>query len=322
MEQNNAAKFAFFYMLSLVALVFMALSTGMIIFQIINKNIIDVLSAYRYSGSFSSDQLKFAISALIIATPIFFVISKMIYKSLFRGELGKDSGIRKWLTYFILFISAVVMIGWLIGTINSFLDGELTTKFLLKAITAIGIAAAVFTFYLYDIRRKVVAGTKDKVIRIYFYVSLAVVLIVFVASLFIVESPTETRNRKLDEAVLSSFERINSAINEYYQSNNRLPADMEELKSEFTYLVDKDLADPETKKAFDYNIKGDNKFELCADFRTSNLDNADIQYEPYQDVWPHEAGYQCLTKTIRKEGGVEIKEIPLTPDAPEVIPQE
>ncbi len=36
MSNHNSAKYAFFYMLSLVALVFVALSTGMIIFQIIN----------------------------------------------------------------------------------------------------------------------------------------------------------------------------------------------------------------------------------------------------------------------------------------------
>ena len=43
---NHPAKFAFFYMLGLVALVITALSTGMIIFQIINKTIADVLENY------------------------------------------------------------------------------------------------------------------------------------------------------------------------------------------------------------------------------------------------------------------------------------
>ena len=76
MEQQNA-KFAFYYLLSLVALIFMALSTGMIIFQIINKCIVDVLEINP--GMYDSGILKFAISAIIIAAPIFFSLPG-IYK--------------------------------------------------------------------------------------------------------------------------------------------------------------------------------------------------------------------------------------------------
>ncbi len=293
---NNAAKFAFFYMLSLVALVFMALSTGMIIFQIINKNIIDLLQ--QYSGSYSPDQLKFAISALIISTPIFYITMRQIHKNLFSGALHRDSGIRKWLTYFILLVSSVVMLGWLIATINSFLNGELTTKFILKSITAIGIAVAVFTFYFYDIRRDEVAGKKDKLIRIYLYGSLAVVIAVFIASLFFVESPTETRNRKFDANILNKFDQIDSEINSYYMDKQALPTDLAALKSEFPYIMDSDLQDPATNKAFDYKTLEDNKYELCATFRTSNLANQDSQDVYRKDRWPHDSGYQCLTQKV------------------------
>ncbi|MBU4257038.1 hypothetical protein KKC04_01345, partial [Patescibacteria group bacterium] len=265
--QNNSAKFAFFYMLSLVALVFMALAGGMIIFQIINKKIVDVLS--QYSVSFSPDQLKFAISAIIIAAPIYYLTMRQIFKNLYSGALSKDSGIRKWLTYFILFVASVVMLGWLIAVINNFLDGELTIKFILKAMTAIVIAAAIFTFYFYDIKREEPAGKKDKVIRIYFYCSLAAVAAVFVASLFFVESPTETRNRKYDNAILDNFQKIDGALNTYYQDYEKLPADLEELKTEFTYITDKDLENPATKEKFEYKIINENTYELCVAFITS-----------------------------------------------------
>ena len=296
--QNNAAKFAFFYMLSLVALVFMALSTGMIIFQIINKSIVDVLR--QYSGHYSPDQLKFAISAIIISAPIFYILMYQIHKSLFSGALDRDSGIRKWLTYFILFVSSVVMLGWLIATINSFLDGELTTKFILKSITAIGIAAAVFTFYFYDIRREEVAGKKDILIRIYFYGSLAVVIGAFAGSLFFVESPAQTRNRKFDNNIIRAFSEIDGAINSYYADKQALPKDLAELKKEFPYITDDDLTDPETKQMFEYHALGDNKYELCATFRTSNLNDADIEDSYYKDRWPHDSGRQCLTQKVIK----------------------
>jgi len=309
MSQNNAAKFAFFYMLSLVALIFMALSAGMIIFQIINKHIVDVINQYR--GHYSPEALKFAISALIISAPIFYLTIKQIYKNLFSGALNRDSGIRKWLTYFILFVSSVVMLGWLIATVNSFLDGELTTKFILKAITAIGIAAAIFTFYLYDIKRSEVLGRKDRVIQIYFYGSLVVVIAVFIASLFVVESPTETRNRKLDNAILNDFDSLDMAIEEYYGDNGKLPNSLEIIKDEFTYISDEDSEDPETKKEYEYRIVAENKYELCAFFRSSNKDSEDNRYGYNKERWPHGAGYECLGQKAKSVEEVRTKPVPV-----------
>ena len=122
------------------------------------------------------------------------------------------------------------MLGWLIATLNSFLDGELTTKFLLKAITAIGIAAAVFTFYYYDIKREKTKGKKDNFVRGYFIGTLIVVIATFIGSLFIVESPTDTRNRKLDNATLENFTSISNAIETYYLENEALPENLEVIK--------------------------------------------------------------------------------------------
>ena len=58
MARNDAAKYAFFYVLSLVALVFMTVSVGIIVFQIINKEIIDLIN--QYSGRYSDEAMKFA----------------------------------------------------------------------------------------------------------------------------------------------------------------------------------------------------------------------------------------------------------------------
>jgi type II secretory pathway pseudopilin PulG len=307
--KNNAAKFAFFYMLSLVALIFMALSSGMIIFQIINKFIIDVINTER----FSDDALKFAISAIIVSTPIYYFTMRQIGKNLLSGELKEESGIRKWLTYFILLVSSVVMIGWFIATINSFFNGELTTKFILKAVTAIGIAALIFSFYLYDIKRSGVAGKKDKVINIYTYLTLVAVIVIFIASLFIVESPTATRNRKQDEKVLSQFSQIDSAIQEYLMINDKLPNNFDELIDEVEYLSQGDIKNPNTGNIFDYKILSENRYELCDTFLTSNKGEdgpGDLTYIPYKELWPHEAGYQCIDRTIKNNNKEMINRVP------------
>jgi type II secretory pathway pseudopilin PulG len=293
---NQAAKFAFYYLLSLVALIFMSLASGMIIFQIINKNVPDILN--QYSGRFSPQQLKFALSALIISAPIFYLTNYQIYRALFKGELNKDSGVRRWLVYLILFVSSVVMIGWLIATVNNFLDGELTKKFILKSITAIGIAVSIFVFYLYDIKREKVAGEKNRFIQVYFYISLAAVIAIFIASLFFVESPREARNRKLDNLILDNFNVIENAVANYYEENGRIPPNLEILKNEFSYLNEKKLKDPVTGQQFEYKVSGPRTYKLCATFRTDNRQNNDWRAER----WPHGAGYQCLPIKVRDFG--------------------
>jgi hypothetical protein len=80
------------------------LAVGMIAFSIIDKSIVDVLATSYYE---KDSQLKFAISALLIAAPIFYVISNLINKGLKTGELDRESGIRRWLTYFILLVSSI-----------------------------------------------------------------------------------------------------------------------------------------------------------------------------------------------------------------------
>lgn len=296
MQQSNSAKFAFFYLLSLVALVFTSLATGIILFQIINKYVIDILS--EFGGSFQPEALKFAISALIVACPIYYITMRQIHKSLFSGVLDKESGVRRWLTYFILLITLVIMIGWLIAVVNSFLEGELVLKFFLKALTALAINGIIFSFYLYDIKRKEVVSHKDKIIKIYFYASLALILIVFTTALFLVESPREAKNRKLDYIVLDDFNEIDRAINQYMNEYEKLPSDLESLLSEYRYLDENNLQDPLSKEKYEYKIIEDNKYELCAIFRTSNLEDEAYRYGGQKDRWPHDQGKQCISQKV------------------------
>ncbi|MBT6691599.1 hypothetical protein HOB10_04680 [Candidatus Parcubacteria bacterium] len=305
MSKNNAPKFAFFYLLSLVALVFTSVSVGIIIFQIINKEIVDIID--QFQGSYSDGAMKFAISTIIISTPIYYLTSRQIYKNLFKGNLDEESGVRKWLTYLILLVSIIVMIGWLIGIINGFLDGELTTKFMLKGLTALVISGSIFSFYLYDIRRENIKGKKDKVIKVYFYASLLVILVAFVSSWFIVESPAETRKRKSDQNIISDFYTIDSSLSNYYQKNDVLPQSLDDLDMDkYSRLDLDDLTNPFTDKKYEYKVISEDEYEVCTDFQTSNKEE---EYDRYKDdQWQHEVGYQCIGQRVmdRKLNDVEV----------------
>ncbi len=308
MEQtSNSAKFSFYYLLSLVGLLFTSISVGIIIFQTINKHIIDVLE--QYSNSFSQDALKFAISSLIIAAPIFYITMRQIYRNIYSGALSKDSAVRKWLTYFVLLVSAIVMIVWLIMTINSYLNGELTLKAILKTITVLAIAASIFSFYLYDIRKDDAIEKRDKVVTWSFYSSLVVVVGVFALSLFTVESPQATRNRILDNNILSNFNNIITAVDSYYSKYNKLPNDLNVLRDEEKYLTEKNIKNPATNENLDYKIKSENEYELCAVFKASNKGQQDISENYYKDRWPHDAGYQCFSQKASLIKGVDLEKM-------------
>lgn len=294
--KTNNAKFAFYYMLSLVALAFMSLGTGMVIFQVINKYVVDQLREFQ--ARFNPDTLKYAISMLVVATPIFYLVMRQIFKNLFIGQLDKEAGVRRWLVYFILLVSAVIVLGTLVNILNNFLNGELTLKFILKALTVGGIAAVVFSFYLYDIRRVEVSNSHDNVITIYFYSSLAILIVVFILSLFIMESPTTTRNRKLDNVIISSFDQIASTIDSYYSGKGVLPVSLDEMRKEYNYLSDDVFVDSATGVKFDYRIKSQDEYELCATFRLTSEANDPDPLGKYflNQRWPHTVGYQCLSQ--------------------------
>jgi len=298
METNNhnSPKYAFLYMLSLAALIFTGFSVGMIAFQIINKYVPDAINQFR--SSFDTGALRFALSALIVAAPVFFVTNYFIYKGLCKGFLTKDSGVRKWLTYFILLVSSVVILGWFIGLINTFLGGELTLKFALKALISIILSALAFSFYLYDIRRENIAETKDNIIRIYFYIALIIIIGALSSALIFGESPMEARNKKLDNAILNDFSSIKNAIDQYYITNENLPKNLSVLEEEIGFITQDILTDPEKSLDYQYNILDEKKYELCADFKTSNLEDNNVANEFYREIWPHKEGSQCIGKSI------------------------
>lgn len=297
MENHQNAKFAFFYLLSLVALVFTSLATGIAIFQIINKQVIDAITLAP--GGFSQDTLKFGISAIIIAGPIYFSMVWLLNKNLIAGKLEKDSGIRKWLTYFILLVSAVVMIGWLIGTINSFLNGELTFKFVLKSITAILISALIFSFYLYDIRRADVSRN-NYIIKSYYFGSMILVAAALISAFFFIDSPTKVRMQKYDQAIVNKFSQIDNAVNAYYGENGKLPASLNDLLGGGStyYIIESDITDTSTGKMFEYKTAGADAYEICATFKSENKSQANDKSVYVDTRWLHDAGYQCLKQRL------------------------
>ena len=100
------------------------------------------------------DSIRWAVSSLVIAFPIFLFVSSYVGKQLSQNPVKRLSPVRRWLTYLTLFIAAGALIGDLTTLVYNVLGGELTTRFLLKILVVAVIAGTVFGYYLWDLRRE------------------------------------------------------------------------------------------------------------------------------------------------------------------------
>jgi len=141
------AREAFLYLVSFITLYIVAFSFGALVFSFINTWFPDPL---RFGGGVP----RTAIASLIVAFPIFLVITRALHKGAAQDPERKDSRVKKWLTYFTLVIAAGVLIGDLITVLSSLLGGELTMRFLLKSLIVFGIAGSIFGYYLSDLQKE------------------------------------------------------------------------------------------------------------------------------------------------------------------------
>lgn len=300
-EKHGMARYVFYYVLALFTLSFTAIGLGQILFQIINS--IFPETTFSYDTGYVQEVLRFGLSSVIIASPIYFFITWLINRDLMREELKPDAGIRKWLSYLILLISSFVVIGFLIGLLNDFLSGELTTKFVLKALTAIIIASAIFSYYLFDITRKIEKNCAP--LRYFAVIFILVVIAAVTAGLFFIDSPSEARGKKEDAERVYNLQQISYGVENYYRENKKLPLDLSAIQKINPEYIFKD---PVTGELYEYRVIGETTYNLCAKFTYSNRDQGMERNPSYYNMnWMHEKGYFCFEKKVVVENAVPVK---------------
>jgi hypothetical protein len=145
-----SARETFLHLLQFTALYFSAWDLGRLFFLFIDRAFPDP-AVSRY-GDYISDQIRWSVSSLVIAFPIFLLVTRSLASAAARDVEKRSSKVRKWLTYMTLFVAATVLAGDLVTLLYNLLGGELTTRFLLKAATVALIAGSVFGYFLWDLR--------------------------------------------------------------------------------------------------------------------------------------------------------------------------
>jgi hypothetical protein len=144
-----SARDAFVYLVLFTTLYISAYHFGSLLFSLINRAFPDPTDRYRLFGP----SIRWSVASILIAFPLFLLMSSRIARSLREQPVKRLSAVRRWLTYLTLFLAAVILIGDLITLVYQVLGGSLTMRFVLKVLVVGTIAAAIFGYYLWDLRR-------------------------------------------------------------------------------------------------------------------------------------------------------------------------
>ena len=152
-QHKTSPKDVFLHLLAIVALYFSAGSFITLIFQLVNVLIPDLVAEHFYSLQGVYQAIRWSISVLAVVFPVYILTSWFLNKGYLANPSKRNLWIRKWLIYFTLFVSAIIIIGDLVFLMNNLLGGELTIRFLLKVLTVLFVASSVFSYYFWDLRR-------------------------------------------------------------------------------------------------------------------------------------------------------------------------
>jgi len=281
----EGAREAFFYLLALITL-----GVWVVAFIFLADRLIDHVFPPQVTETdyLVPTDIATQLAAIIVAFPLFLFFQWLIAREVARRPEALESGVRKWLTYIALVIAALTLLGDAVAVITSFLTGDLTSRFLLKALILLVMAGGVFWYYLGTVRADGANPSRDR----WFAITATVVVVAFVIMGFMsTGSPSMVRSRQLDETRMERLTEISSQLHNRVAPRPqgqglKLPSSLDQVLG----LSSNDTVDPATDKPIVYSpAAAGTKYKLCATFDTSAGQN-DVPV-----FWSHAAGYHCFS---------------------------
>ncbi|MDE2764538.1 MAG: hypothetical protein OXQ94_07135 [Gemmatimonadota bacterium] len=94
--------------------------------------------------------------------------------------------------------------------------------------------------------------------------AVAAVVAAVAAGLFILGSPAQERERRIDDRRAADLHAIAAAADLYRSRHSRLPASLDELAAEPGMRIN--TRDPATEQAYGYQVLDSARYEVCATF--------------------------------------------------------
>ena len=275
---------------------YVSLSSLMVLlFSIINLQLPDATDSYWQIES-ATESIRFSIAILVVFFPVYLWLTRLV-NQIRRHEEGMYLTLTKWLIYLSLLAGSAVLLGDVVAVIYGFLNGDLTTRFVLKALVlAVGIGAA-FYYYLKDAQGYWQTHEKQS---IYFGAVVSVIVLAAVVTGFMnSETPAEVREMRIDENQVNDLQDMQWRIENHYRTEDTLPESLE-----IVYTFESVPEAPEGRASYTYEIESEAEYQLCAEFsKDSNPDAYGRIYSvPEKNYnWNYAAGYHCFEREIDEE---------------------
>lgn len=295
--ENTAKHFA----LQLGSLISLYVSLGALItmlFGVITIIHPDIINGYWEYDSASSS-IRFSIALLVVFFPTYIVLTRLVNTSRRTHETAY-LGLTKWLIYLSLLVGGAVLLGDIVSVLYNFLNGELTIRFILKALVVLIVVGVAFVYYLFD--AKGYWQTHETHSKQYGLGAVVIVIASLILGFMHTETPSQVREMRIDQTQLSDLQNAQYRIEESYQLTGKLPLTLSEAYQGM------DIPKAPTPRAdYSYKVVNAQNFELCAEFAVASTKSEQMQYaQPAMDGmliknpnnWIHTEGVSCFTRVL------------------------
>lgn len=298
--ENTAKNFAL-QLGSLVSLYVTIVGLIMLLFSIISVHYPDATQGY-YEVESAASSIRFGIAMLIVFFPAYIALTRLV-NNVRRNEHGTYLMLTKWLIYLSLIVGGAAILGDLVSVIYGYLNGELTIRFALKALSFFVVIASAFIYYLFD--AKGYWQTHEQESIWYGFGGTVIVIVALTLGFMNTMTPSEVREASLDSAQVNDLSLVQSQIETYFQSHGTLP---ESIETAFFGMSAPSAS--EGRAPYEYTVTNATSFELCATFAKESSKSEQMQYsQPMFDGalikngtnWNHGAGHWCFSRNINTQ---------------------
>ncbi|OGJ53883.1 hypothetical protein A3D11_04215 [Candidatus Peribacteria bacterium RIFCSPHIGHO2_02_FULL_49_16] len=150
-SDKGGAREAFLHLLTFALLYASLVSLTYLYFRFVNELFVDTaLDRNFFMENYSG--VRRSLAVLIVTFPLFLWMSRLLQNEMRKHPEKMWSGIRRWLTYLTLLITALVLIGDVITLLFSLLEGDLSIRFHLKVMIVLVLAGLTFTYYFLSLK--------------------------------------------------------------------------------------------------------------------------------------------------------------------------
>ena len=232
---------------------------------------------------------RWALATLIVAAPVYGALVRWIDRDIARNPHKRASGIRRAALGLMLSLAGIVLACDAVVTVFTLLNGELTLRFVLKALTVAVVAAGVLLIGRSDLDPASDGRIKRGILWAGAVATIALILWTFAAT----GTPSSVRDARLDRQRYEDLTRIGNALR--CRTVTELPTTLS-IGAVVAYCPDSAVApstlnDPLTNEPYGYTRIDAGRFRLCASFADrGNL----LEFEPAGANWLLDVESGCI----------------------------